>query len=435
MNRTTSSFEAVSFEEWQKAAELSLKGKALTSIETKTVEGMTLKPLYSDRPESIEQQLEWVRRSLQSERVNVSVPLTTVDVDVRPVHQQGGDAKTELVAFLLECHHYIESKNNVPTSVAFSVDTHFFMEIAKLRAARVLWERFLRAHQQSEKPLSFYAETSLRSFSLYDPHVNLLRSANSAFSAILGGVNQLYVYPFDVLTGPSTLGKRMAENIFEVIKEETFVHVVEDPSGGAYAIEHLTHELSESAWSLFSDLVDVSNEEQQQWLDNRSEEAFVSMMDDTAKRKHSLIGTTVYANPQENVQEATYDCAYQRLAEPFEQLRASLQQYSDQVAIIQSGDFKSSKPRVDFMKGFLSTFGWNPVVLSTETDLKAQLQEHDFKYIVVAGTDEDSAALLTAYDFSNYEVDVAGKDIRLGTSLLDQGMKYKKLFAGQEGQA
>ena len=137
----------------------------------------------------------------------------------------------------------------------FAVDTHFFMEIAKIRAFRVLWQALGTAFgETSVAHIPILSETSLRSYSKLDPYVNLLRAGNEAFSAVLGGADVITVHPHDVLTGTTPASVRYARNVQLVIKEETLVDKVIDPSGGSYFIETLTNELVEKAWDLFLEI-------------------------------------------------------------------------------------------------------------------------------------------------------------------------------------
>lgn len=438
MAHSTSSFESKTAEQWKELVTSSLRGKDWSSLTTTTPELITIEPLYTELTKEQEEQIQKLQQVWVTEDVKAIEPGTQVELDTRKWHKHGADAVTELVAFLLEAHKRAES-GSIPEKVAFSVDTQFFMEIAKLRAARVLWSAFLHARNLETTSLVIVAETSLRSFSLYDPMVNLLRSANSAFSAVLGGANEVAVYPFDTLTGETELSKRLAANILEIIEHETFVSAVQDPAAGAYAIEALTDQLTEKAWNAFIEVSEKTEEQQNEWLQQQSSTSFDAQLQAVAKRKQALIGTTIYANPADPVTIASQDNGYKRLAEPFEELRASLQSFSEKVAIVQAGDYKTSKPRVDFCKGVLSTFGWDAAVISP-----AQMNE--YAYIVIAGTDEDISKVVAEMTDGPQLVDIAGKHpefenfqskgvtgmIHLGQSLLEKGSELRSKLAVKE---
>lgn len=133
-----------------------------------------------------------------------------------------------------------------------------FPTIAKLRAARRLWARVLelsgvdagaavnqRQHVVTSRPM----------LSKYDPYVNMLRTTVAAFAAGVGGADAVTVLPFDAPLGqPDTFGRRIARNVSHLLIDESHVHEVADPAGGAYAVEKLTDDLAVAAWELFGRL-------------------------------------------------------------------------------------------------------------------------------------------------------------------------------------
>src|SRR5690625_3241032 len=166
--------------------------------------------------------------------------LRNVSADMTETHYEGADIITELAGSLAKA---AEETSNFRSFRAFSnqffvrfaIYTHFFMEIAKLRAFRMLWQIFAQAYGE-ENPVSIpiLSETSLRTYSKIDPYVNLLRAGNEAFSAVLGGTDVLTVHPHDVLARVTPASIRHARNVQLVIKEETLVQYVLDPAGGSY---------------------------------------------------------------------------------------------------------------------------------------------------------------------------------------------------------
>ena len=189
-------------------------------------------------------------------------------------------------------------------AVKFAIDTNFFMEMAKLRAFRVLWKAFCSAYGSDDPRISILTETSLRSYSKLDEYVNLLRGGNAAFSAVLGGADVITVHPHNCLTEITESSVRTARNILIIIKEETNIQHVLDPAGGSYFIETLTAELVEKAWAYFLQIEEaggydvfvknVQFNEDLKILSSKREEAI-------ATRKSSLIGTNIYANHEEKI--------------------------------------------------------------------------------------------------------------------------------------
>ena len=149
----------------------------------------------------------------------------------------------------------------------FGVGGNYFMELAKLRAARMLWANIVRAYhpvctcegsQGKEEPclcagkMYAHCETSTWNKTLYDPFVNLLRTQTEAMSAILGGADSLTVLPFDVVSGRSSdFSERIARNQQGLLKEEVHLDKIADPAAGSYYIETLTSSIAEQAWKLF----------------------------------------------------------------------------------------------------------------------------------------------------------------------------------------
>lgn len=290
--------------------------------------------------------------------------------DTWKAHHDGADAVTELALTLAQAAEQLDKQENFHDFAErffarFAVDTHFFMEIAKFRAFRMLWQAFGTAYGVSEVPyVPIVASTSLRSYSKLDPYVNLLRAGNGAFSAVLGGADVLTVHPHDILTGPTESSVRFARNIQLVIKEESHADKVMDPAGGSYFIETLTAELVDKAWALFVEIEAAGGYEaflQQGYL----AELLEKRRSEVAKGKTSLIGTNVYAELTDtNLTNWDGVNVEGRLAEPFEEVRALFAEEQPKTVLLTFGELKDFKPRADFVGGFLATGGirseWSP---------------------------------------------------------------------------
>ncbi len=152
------------------------------------------------------------------------------------------------------------------TTLSISVGTSYFMEIAKFRALRVLSLRFVGAYHPSPVSvggpvhnLSFqiHAQTSTFYDAVASPYTNLLRSTTEAMAAVVGGCDTLTIHPYNAVSGQMpdrAFGERIARNISVLLREESYLDKVADPSAGSYYVETLTHELVESAWALFLDV-------------------------------------------------------------------------------------------------------------------------------------------------------------------------------------
>lgn len=262
----------------------------------------------------------------------------------------------------------------------FAVGPNFFMETAKLRAARILWDKAMEAYGADEesRKMVISAETSQLTKTVFDPYVNLLRAGNEAFAAILGGVQYLSVGTLDEATGASTaFSERIARNTQLILKAEALLEKVADPAGGSYYVEALTKELAEKAWEFFLELENqggIVEALRANRIQEKISEVRAQREEDVFTRKQSIIGTNVYANVAEKVSNqeevriiqsttAFESLEKQRLAEPYELLRKKAGEIAEKsgsypaVGLICLGELKRHKARADFIHGFLAAGG------------------------------------------------------------------------------
>jgi methylmalonyl-CoA mutase len=139
-------------------------------------------------------------------------------------------------------------------SFFFAIGMNFFMEVAKLRAARLLWHRVmtkLGAKDERSKMLRTHCQTSGVSLQEQDPYNNVIRTTIEAMAAVLGGTQSLHTNALDeAIALPTDFSARIARNTQLVIQEETGITKVVDPLGGSYYVEALTNELAEKAWEI-----------------------------------------------------------------------------------------------------------------------------------------------------------------------------------------
>jgi methylmalonyl-CoA mutase len=139
-------------------------------------------------------------------------------------------------------------------SFFFAIGMNFFMEIAKLRAARVLWHRVmtkLGAQDERSKMLRTHCQTSGVSLTEQDPYNNVMRTTIEAMAAMLGGTQSLHTNALDeAIALPTDFSARIARNTQIVIQEETGMTKVVDPLGGSYYVESLTQQLVDQAWEI-----------------------------------------------------------------------------------------------------------------------------------------------------------------------------------------
>ncbi len=143
-------------------------------------------------------------------------------------------------------------------SFFFAIGMNFFMEAAKLRAARMLWHRIMSEFapkKQTSLMLRTHCQTSGVSLQEADPYNNVIRTAYEAMSAVLGGTQSLHTNALDeAIALPTEFSARIARNTQLILQEETGVTNVVDPLAGSYYVESLTHSLAEEAWKLIEEV-------------------------------------------------------------------------------------------------------------------------------------------------------------------------------------
>jgi methylmalonyl-CoA mutase len=185
----------------------------------------------------------------------------------RPYHESGANAVQDLaftlasaVATLRALEARGVSVNDAASRmlIRLSVGGNFFMEIAKLRAMRVLWAQVVRACGGSDEAakIHLHARSGLFNKTQFDPHVNILRGTTEAFAAVVGGADSIHVAPWDAVLSqiPGDLGRRLARNTQIMLREESRLDQVVDLAGGSWAVETLTHQLCVAAWKLFQEV-------------------------------------------------------------------------------------------------------------------------------------------------------------------------------------
>ncbi|GKV68139.1 hypothetical protein NCCP2716_06370 [Sporosarcina sp. NCCP-2716] len=292
--------------------------------------------------------------------------LRRIGIDTVPVHMEGADSVTELAFALTAAAERAEKTEDFEQFAdrvffRFAADTHFFMEIAKFRAFRSLWKLFCSAYGFSEPssvPIS--AITSMRSFSKIDPHVNLLRAGNSAFSAVLGGADWLSVTPYNGLTGATQQSVRYARNMQLIIREETNAALTADPAGGSYFVELVTDQLIRLAWRRFLDM-QKSGGTAAFLASGQLEQQAAQRKQEAATGELRLVGTNVYADPDSSAApDLSGDTFPNRPAAPFEVLRKTAAEHATDCVLVVFGTQASYKARADFAAGFLAAGGLKP---------------------------------------------------------------------------
>jgi methylmalonyl-CoA mutase len=240
--------------------------------------------------------------------------LQTICIHSRAWHEGGGSAVEELAFTLATSLEYLREMekrglevNLVAPRVRFAVTVgeQFFMEIAKLRALRMLWSKMvgsLGGHTSAQR-ISLHVRTSLWNKTQVDPYNNLLRATVESFAAVIGGCDSLQVGAFDeVVRQPDDFSLRIARNTQLVLQKECHLTQVIDPAGGSWYVESLTAELAKHAWALFQEVEKMGG--MHAAMEKGFPQKAVAATADkklkaVARRRDSIVGVNQYANPKE----------------------------------------------------------------------------------------------------------------------------------------
>jgi methylmalonyl-CoA mutase len=255
----------------------------------------------------------------------------------------------------------------------FAVGPSYFIEIAKLRAARILWALAVSAfgpEDDSACRMRLHVRTPERNKSAYDRYSNLLRVTTEALSAVLGGCDQLTVEPF-------AFDAHLALNVQRILKEEAHLDAVADAAGGSYYIEALTDALGRAGWKLFQ-----QTEAEGGYAKALEAGSIGKAIGETraardkaySARKRALVGVNNYPNVAEKTPEEEIPAAdgasplpAARVAEPYEKIRRRTTEHArvtgryPKVLLLKRGDVKMRGARSNFCFNFLGCAGFDMV--------------------------------------------------------------------------
>lgn len=229
----------------------------------------------------------------------------------RVVHEAGGTEAQELgfMAAAVVAYAKVLRRAGVPMDEAFkhlalgvSVGGQYFLDIAKIRAARALWARITDACEVSA-PARIEARSSRRMLTRLDPWTNLIRLTAAGFGAAVGGADAIVLGTFtDALGLPTTFARRQARNTQLILMEESHLGRVADPAGGAWFLDTLTEQLAQAAWTEFQaieaagGIVAALGAGQIQDKVAKAREAQLAAI---AAKEEKILGVTVFRDPDE----------------------------------------------------------------------------------------------------------------------------------------
>lgn len=281
----------------------------------------------------------------------------------------------------------------------FGVGANYFIEIAKFRAARMLWANIVLAYKpactkncSNNQPdnlcrcsakMYAHAETSEFNMTVFDAHVNMLRTQTEAMSATLAGVDSLTVLPFDATFKASDeISERIARNQQLLLKEEAHFDKIVDPSAGSYYIEHLTEAIAKQAWAQFLEIEALGGftaAVKSGYVAETINKSGAARRAAVSSRKEILLGSNQYPNFNEVANkkiEAEYagDCGcnehtssnvldFTRAASEFEALRLATEKAAKRpkAFMLTIGNLNMRLARAQFSCNFLACAGYEVI--------------------------------------------------------------------------
>ncbi|MBQ9583072.1 MAG: methylmalonyl-CoA mutase small subunit [Bacteroidales bacterium] len=308
----------------------------------------------------------------------------------------------------------------------FAISGNYFFEIAKFRAARVLWANIAKAYGvecPDGQKIQSHAVTSEWNMTVYDSYVNMLRDTTEAMSAAIAGVHSIEVLPFDYpYRKPNEFSNRMARNVQSILKEEAHFDKVVDPAGGSYYIENLTASIMKSAWDIFK-AVEAEGGYVAAFKAGSVQKAIkeVSAKRDLniARRRETILGSNQYPNFLEKASDeitpeivkrgaAKPECSCTPEAEPLEAYRGSQAFEALRLATDRSGkqpmafmltfgNLAMCRARAQFSCNFFAVAGFKVVdnnrFSSIEEGVKAALEAKADIVVACSADDEYAEAV------------------------------------------
>ena len=353
------------------------------------------------------------------------------------VFQNCGSTIVQELAFTLAAgHEYLVqlmdrglSIDQIATTMRFStsISANYFMEIAKLRAARLLWANITAAYApkvRCAEKMQIHAVTSRWNMTVYDAYVNMLRATTEAMSAAVAGVHSLEVLPFDVAyEKPTDFSERIAHNVQLLLKEESHFNQVVDAAGGSYYIENLTQSIAEQAWALFKQVEDKGGYMQAflaGFVQEQVEASAAKKRTNIATRREALLGTNQFPNfgevadaaiQAESISAGAKSCSCSchseevaqplrpfRGAEQFEQMRLRTDRSGREpkAFMLTVGSLAFARARAQFSCNFFACAGIrvmdNTYFQSVEEGVKAAM-EAKADIVVICASDDDYPTL------------------------------------------
>lgn len=291
-------------------------------------------------PFSLEKIFDEIKLATQL-MIRSSSPLRTIGISGFNYSNAGATVVQELAFVFATAVDYLNEmlsrgldiKDIIPRiKFTFGIGSFYFMEIAKLRAGRILWNNIFKAYGISGEDYKIYihGKTIVYNKTITDPYVNMLRITTESFSAVVGSADEITTSPFDFLFNqPDFFSRRISRNTQIILREESHLDQVIDPAAGSFFVEKLTNDVCEAAWKLFNQVQEMGGMLEaikSGFVKNEIQKVAEARKNDFAKRKSVLVGTNNYVNPKEEIEEIkepNYEEIYKKRVEYIQKYRIS----------------------------------------------------------------------------------------------------------------
>jgi methylmalonyl-CoA mutase len=393
-------FPPVSTEAWEAAIAKDLKGADYDKkLVWRTEEGLAIRPYYRKEALSgLNGQLQ-TRNTVRGWEIAQDAKPGPKAVRADLLHEAGAHAIQELgYGIAAGVERLAELTATLPVDTiagevefVFAVGPSYFVEIAKLRAARMLWAQVVAAFggtEDSAYRMRLHVRTPQRNKSVYDSYTNLLRVTTEALSAVVGGCDRLTLEPFG-------FDSHLAANVQHILQEESHLDAVADPAGGSYYIEALTDMLAQEAWKLLQQVEAAGGygaAKASGSIDKALAETRAARAKAYSSRRRALVGVNNFPNLMEKAPEGEIPDAQMRVAGPFEKIRLRTTEHAEatgrypKVLLLLRGDVKMKGARANFSLNFLGCAGFDIV----ESDA---YEGTDADLIVLCSSDPEYLAL------------------------------------------
>ena len=319
-------------------------------------------------------------------------------ISARFVHEQGGHNVHELAVLTLE---FINKLSTYPTHAFVFLDSHFFKNIAKVRALKLLLQKVAKESGIGKIP-KIVTLNSYREWTLYERYSNLLRNNIQVASGLIAGADVIqssgYQVIFDLDTNErdgehDERSQRMARNTSHILGLESMLGLVDDAAFGSYHLEELSEQYAEAAWKLMQVLLSFNEIPRREYLDSEIKKVRVERASRLKSRKDILTGINDFPNADEKLGLTLKESNLFRVARDFEELRIKVEGLKDKpkVEILIHGELAGLNNRVSFIKNYFELIG---------LEVLDPIHNHDKidnKIIVLCAKDEDYPKLSAKY--------------------------------------